>query len=88
MIVPIAESTLAGMVTVKAHVQAGRLVVDEPIDLPDGSEVELAPVVNDDLDEKSRAALEAALARSATQISRGELIDASEVLARLGVNRT
>lgn len=57
--------------------------MNEPIDLPDGTEVELAPVVDDDLDEKSQAALEAALARSAVQIARGELLDADEVLGRI-----
>jgi len=70
--------------TLKAHVRAGRLVLDEPTDLPDGMEVELAPVIDDDLDDASRAALEASLSRSAQQIARGELVDAAAVLERLG----
>ena len=76
------------MVTVKAQVRGGRLLVDEPIDLPDGTEVELAPVLDDDLDETSRSALEAALARSADQINRGDLLDASDVLRRISASRS
>jgi hypothetical protein len=30
--------------TLKARVKAGRLVVDEPTDLPEGTEVELLPL--------------------------------------------
>jgi hypothetical protein len=32
------------MLTVRARVRNGRLVVDEPTDLPEGAELELAPV--------------------------------------------
>jgi len=32
------------MMTVRARVSNGRLVLDEPTDLPEGAEVELAPV--------------------------------------------
>jgi hypothetical protein len=35
------------MMTVRARVKNGRLVVDEPTDLPEGTEVELAPVDDD-----------------------------------------
>jgi len=76
------------MVSVKAHVRAGRLVIDEVVDLPDGTEIELVPVPSDDLDAESRAALDAALARSAEQIARGDTVDASEVLEKLGPTRS
>jgi hypothetical protein len=32
------------MISVRARVRNGRLVVDEPTDLPDGTELELVPV--------------------------------------------
>jgi hypothetical protein len=35
--------------TLKARVKAGRLVVDEPTDLPEGTEVELLPLDLGDL---------------------------------------
>ncbi len=71
------------MITFKAKVRAGRLVVDEPTDLPDGTEIELAPVLEDNLDPTERAALEASLRRSAVQLARGDLQDASSVLDSL-----
>ena len=42
--------------TLKARVIGGRLVLDEPIDLPDGTVVDLLPADEaDDLDEVDRA---------------------------------
>jgi hypothetical protein len=69
------------MTVIKAKVHSGRLLVDEPTDLPEGTEVDLEPVFQDDLDDESRAALEASLARSAAQLARGELCDAAAVLS-------
>ena len=42
------------MMTLKAQVRAGRLVLDEPTDLPEGTEVELTPVFDDDLGPEER----------------------------------
>ena len=58
--------------TLKGRVKAGRLLVDEPIDLPDGTEVELAVVdPGDDLEDAERERLHAALleARSRPEAS-------------------
>src|SRR3989442_3558842 len=60
----------------KAQVREGRLVLDEPTDLPEGTEVELTQVFDDDLGPEERQALEASLARSAAQLARDELVDA------------
>ncbi len=81
-------STLPGVVSVRAKVRAGRLVLDEPVDLPDGTEVELVPVPSDEMDAEQERALEVALARSAEQLGRGETLDGAEVLDRLGPTRT
>lgn len=62
--------------------KGGRLLVDEPTDLPDGLVVSLA-IVDDDLDHADRAALEASIEESYAQADRGELSDAREVLASL-----
>src|SRR5438445_9862942 len=67
----------------KAQVREGRLVLDEPTDLPEGTEIELTPVFDDDLGPEERQALEASLARSAAQLARDELVDADEVLRRV-----
>lgn len=70
--------------TLKARVHAGRLLLDEPTDLPEGSEVELLPVSDeDDLDDQDRSALDAALERAGEQFRSGQGIPASEALARL-----
>jgi hypothetical protein len=45
----------------KAHVRSGRIVVDEPTDLPEGSELELVVVGNDALDEEDQRELSALL---------------------------
>jgi hypothetical protein len=67
----------------KAHVVNGRIVVDEPIDLPEGSElrVYMHDTAHDQLSDAERAHLHRALERSLAQADAGELIEAEEVLA-------
>lgn len=75
--------------TLKARMKGGRLVMDEPMDLPEDTEVDLVPAEQgDDLDDEDRARLHAALERSAEQFRQGRTIPAEEVLNRLGVGRT
>ena len=75
--------TLSGM-TIKARVNQGRLIVDEPTDLPDGTEVELLPLDPGDwLDDADRAALHKALRESNVDVAAGRLVDADEVLKEL-----
>lgn len=69
----------------RAHVVNGRIVVDEPVDLPDGAEVcvYLYDASADAMTEGERAALEGALERSVAQAEAGDLIEADDVLAEL-----
>ena len=61
---------------VKAHVREGRLVVDEPTDLPEGTEIDLLPLdPGDRLDESDRAALHEALRQSDADVAAGRLGD-------------
>ncbi len=70
--------------TITARVHAGRLVVNEPTSLPEGTEVELLPLDPGDwLDDDDRAALHAALAQSEADVRAGRLIDAADVLKGL-----
>ncbi len=70
--------------TIKGKVRAGRLVVDEPTDLPDGAEVELLPLDPGDwLDDADRAGLHAALRESDADVAAGRLIDAADLLKEL-----
>ena len=72
------------MVSLKAHVQNGRLVLDAPTDLPDGTEVELVPADSwDDLNDEDRKKLLAALAKSDEDVTHGRVRPAGEVLAGL-----
>jgi hypothetical protein len=70
--------------TLKARVRAIRLVVDEPTDLPEGTEVELLPLDPGDwLDEDDRAALRQALRDSDEDVKSGRLVDADAILREL-----
>ena len=77
------------MQSLKAHVHNGRLLLDEPTDLPEGEVIELVPLDaaladgEDDLDDEERAALHAELAASIIEAKAGKLIDADEVFAEL-----
>jgi hypothetical protein len=72
--------------TLRAKVRGGRLILDEPVDLPEGSEIDLVPVdEGDTLDDEDRARLHAALERSIAQIRAGQGIPADEALRRLGI---
>jgi len=71
------------MRVLKAHVKDGQLVVDEPLDLPEGSEVRVALVGDDEVDEAERAELEAALVESEAEIDAGRGVAEEELWARL-----
>jgi hypothetical protein len=68
----------------RATVKDGHLVLDEPVDLPEGTVVDLMPIdQGDDLDDEDRARLHAALDRSQRDFLAGKGIPAQEVLAEL-----
>jgi hypothetical protein len=67
------------MLTVRARVKNGRLVLDEPTDLPEGAEVELE-AVGDDLDPEDRVRLHAALD---DELRAGKGIPGERILAAL-----
>lgn len=70
--------------TLKARVKAGRLVLDEATDLPEGTEVELLPLDPGDwLDEDGRAALHQALKDSDEDVKAGHLVAAEVILREL-----
>jgi len=70
--------------TIKARVHDGRLVVDEPTDLPEGTEVLLLPLDPGDwLDETDRAALHEALQASNVDVAAGRVVDAEHLLREL-----
>jgi hypothetical protein len=77
------------MHAVKAHVKNGRLLLNEPTDLPEGEVVELVPLDEvltdavDYLDDEERAALHESLRESVEQMNAGQTVDIEEALAEL-----
>lgn len=67
----------------------GRLVLDEPTDLPEGAEVTLSITDDDggDYDDEERERTNESLAVSFEQTRKRQLIDADVVLARLRARR-
>lgn len=73
---------LPAVPTVRARVKNGRLVVDEPTDLPEGTEVELASV-DDELDDEERARLHAALDAADDELRADKEIGGETILTAL-----
>ena len=77
------------MQPLKAHVHNGRLVLDEPTDLPEGEVVYLQPVDAivplgpDELDDEERAALHRELEASIAEAEAGQTEDFATVIAEL-----
>ncbi|MGH7284686.1 MAG: hypothetical protein ACRELY_24440 [Polyangiaceae bacterium] len=68
----------------RARVHNGRLVLDAPTDLPEGTEVELLVADDEDeLDAEERARIDRELALAREEVARGEVVDADVVLAEL-----
>ncbi len=74
------------MHALKAIVRNGRLLVDEPTDLPDGTEVELLPV-DEDFDPEERARLLQAIDDGIDDVERGEHMDGFEFVAQMRARR-
>ncbi|MGE3955916.1 MAG: hypothetical protein AB7H96_04290 [Vicinamibacterales bacterium] len=70
--------------TIEARVRQGRLVVDEPTELPEGTELQLLPLDPGDwLNDEERAALHQALRESGADVEANRLVDAEEILREL-----
>ena len=73
------------MQALKAQVKNGRLVLDEPTDLPEGREVELV-LLDDEFDPEEKARLLQAIEAGEEDIERGDYVDgvefAKELLAK------
>lgn len=73
---------------VRATVRNGRLTVDQPVDLPDGTVLDL--VVDDEgdeLDQHQREALNAAISRSLNESTEGRTAPAEEIIQKLRARR-
>ena len=69
-------------IAVKAHVVNGRLVVDEPTDLPEGTELELVSVDDDDdMDAEDRAEIQRRIDKGLAAVDAGDEIDFDDYIA-------
>lgn len=75
-----------------ARVHNGRIILDEPTDLPEG-EVELVPLDEvlagggDYLDDEERGRLHASIERGLADVKAGRTVDAREVMEKLRARR-
>jgi hypothetical protein len=78
---------MGDMQALKAHVRNGHFVIDEPTDLPEGTEVELQLVnVADpwaEMDPEERAELEEAIEEGARDFEKGDHMEARAFMAQL-----
>lgn len=70
------------MSALRAKVQGGRLVLDEPTSFAEGTVIDLVVADNDDLDDTERARLDEALETSLASAREGT-IDADVLLAEI-----
>jgi hypothetical protein len=73
---------IPAMRALKAHVKAGRLVLDEPTELPEGTEV-VVTVVDDEFSPEERARLLAALDDGIAAARAGDHTDADDFIREL-----
>ena len=71
------------MKAVRAHVLKGQIVLDEPIELPEGMVVQVLLADPDELTAEERAELEAAVDEGADDFERGDFEDARAFALRL-----
>jgi len=72
------------MNAVKARVHNGRLVLDEPTELPEGTEVVLVAIEQgDELGDEERVELDRAIHEGLDDLKAGRMVDGDEVIARL-----
>ncbi len=75
------------MQSLRAQVRHGRLVLDEPTDLPEGAEVEVVLVGDGDLEPEERARLIQAIEEGIEDFERGDHIYGFELIAHLRARR-
>jgi hypothetical protein len=76
------------MSNLRARVKNGRLVLDEPTSLPEGTVLDLVlDDEGDELDEEERRALNSAIAKAWESAKAGELRTAQEVIDQIRARR-
>jgi hypothetical protein len=72
------------MSVLRARVKGGHIVVDEPTDLPDGTELTLLLLeAEDEMTAEERADLDAMIERGRGEIAAGKGVSPEDLLARI-----
>jgi hypothetical protein len=72
------------MLALKARVHNGRITMDEPTDLPDGTVLDVITLDSyDELDDEERTELHAAIEDGLSDLRAGRGIDGDDLLAEL-----
>ena len=73
------------MRVLKAHVENGRIIADEPVEFPDGTLLRVLRVddVREGLSSEERAELESSIEEGYADFERGDFEDAEKFAARL-----
>jgi len=86
--VPIGGTLACVTQALKAHVKNGQLVLDDPVtDLPEGAEVELVLVDDNEFEPGEYARLLRAIEEAEEDIERGDYVDGFEFIAQLRARR-
>lgn len=89
MALQLRASILNAMRPLRAHVQNGRLILEEPTDLPEGQAIDLVPLDEvlanggDYLDENDRVRLHESIGRGLEDVSAGRTVTAEELISKL-----
>jgi hypothetical protein len=78
-----AGAILRRLKALRAHVQNGQIVLDEPAELPEGVAVEVLLPDQDELSDAERTELDGLIEESAAEFARGEFEDAHAFARRL-----
>jgi hypothetical protein len=73
------------MRALEAHIRGGQVVVDEPAELPEGSEVHV--ILDEEMSEAERAALDASIEESERELDAGLGVSLDEFWAEFRANR-
>jgi hypothetical protein len=74
--------------SVRATVRNGRLTLDQPVDLPEGTVLDLVlDDEGDQLDDRERSALNAAISRSLQEAADGRTANADDIIQKLRERR-
>jgi hypothetical protein len=81
---------LKTMMTLKAHVKNGQLVLDEPAELPEGAEADVlihGADPHDEMDAEERAELLRSIDEGLADVDAGNVMDFGEYIASLRARR-